>query len=190
MYKVVSAVATEPVSLAELKTHLRLGSDTTEDSLLDDLLRSAREWCEGYTGRALGGQTLELLLDAFPESEIVLPCPPLVSVTSIKYKDSAGTETTVSTSDYIVDADSVLGRVVPAYGVSWPTFTPYPVNPIRIRFTCGYTPATAPASVKDAIKLRAGLGYVSRDLETGEDTERVMKAVRDKLNPYRVRWWD
>lgn len=189
MYKVVTPVVTEPVSLAELKTHLRqTGSDAPEDSLLVDVLAGAREWCEAYCGRALAPQTLELFLDTFPADAIALPRPPLVSVTSIKYKDYLGVETTVSASDYIVDTDSDVGRVVPAYGVSWPSFTVYPVNPIRIRYVAGYT--TAPAAVKDAIKLYAGLLYVNRDLAVAEDTERVMSAIRALLDPYRVRWWD
>jgi uncharacterized phiE125 gp8 family phage protein len=189
MYKVVTPAAVEPVSLSELKVHIRqTGSDASEDALLDDVLRGAREWCEAYCGRALCTQTLELILDRFPGCDIKLPKPPLQSVTSIKYKDSTGTESTVDTSDYIVDADSDIGRVVPAYGLYWPSFTAYPVNPIRIRYVAGYT--AVPAAIKDAIKLYAGLLYVNRDLDVAEDTDKVALAVRALLDPYRVRWWD
>lgn len=51
----------EPVTLAEMKLHLRAyGSDTSEDALISSLITSAREWVEQYTGRALIDQSWRL----------------------------------------------------------------------------------------------------------------------------------
>jgi uncharacterized phiE125 gp8 family phage protein len=184
MYKVVTPIATEPVTLAEFKIHLKLGAETVEDSLLEGLIRSAREWCEAYTRRALATQTLELLMDHFPPHGIVLPKPPLQSVTSIKYKDYAGIETTLASSAYITDSDSDVARIVPAYGTYWPAFVAYPINPIRIRFVSGYT--DLPRSIKEAIILKASLGYLNRDLAVAAETESTMDAIYSLLGAYRV----
>jgi len=62
----------------------------------------------------------------------------LQSVTSVKYTDSDGDQSTLSTDDYIVDNDSEPGRIVLGYGTVWPTATLYPSNPIEIQFLCGY----------------------------------------------------
>ena len=51
-------------------------------------------------------------MDSWPLGDIEIPNPPLQSVSSIKYKDSAGTEATWADTNYIVDPDSFLGRVV------------------------------------------------------------------------------
>lgn len=42
---------TETLTLAEVKTHLRVGSDTSEDSLITTYITAAREYVEGYQNR-------------------------------------------------------------------------------------------------------------------------------------------
>jgi len=42
---------TEILTLAEVKTHLRVGSDTSEDSLITTYITAAREYVEGYQNR-------------------------------------------------------------------------------------------------------------------------------------------
>ena len=49
--KLITAPATEPVTLAEAKVHLRCGDD--EDALLGVLIQAAREQAEHQLGRAL-----------------------------------------------------------------------------------------------------------------------------------------
>ena len=44
----------EPVTLAEAKLHLRINpGDNSEDGLIEDLITTAREFCENYTGKEL-----------------------------------------------------------------------------------------------------------------------------------------
>ena len=86
--------AIEPVTLEELKDHLRVDS-VDEDALLTGLLAAAREWCEGFQNRAYITQTLQLWLDEWPAGNaIVLPRPPLQSVASVKYYGTDDTEYT------------------------------------------------------------------------------------------------
>lgn len=190
MYKTITAVNAEPVTIDEVKLHLRLTSDATEDALLANLITAARIYCEKYTGRAFAPQTLELLLDDFPAVDFIdLPMPPLTGVTSVKYKDYTGSETTMTTDDYIVDTDSLMGKVVLAYGKSWPVFTAYPINPIRIRFVCGY--ATIPSVLKQAMLLLIGHWYENREaVLIGTISKQVEFAVASLLSQFRVRWWD
>ena len=63
-------------------------------------------------------------------------------------KDSAGVITDVPAADYHEDTDSIPGRVVLAYGASWPSFTAYPSNAVRIRYTAGL--ASSPLQEADA----------------------------------------
>ena len=44
-------VWTEILTLAEVKTHLRVGSDTSEDNLITTYITTAREYVEGYQNR-------------------------------------------------------------------------------------------------------------------------------------------
>jgi len=44
-------VWTEILTLAEVKTHLRVGSDNSEDALITTYITAAREYVEGYQNR-------------------------------------------------------------------------------------------------------------------------------------------
>ena len=44
-------VWTEILTLAEVKTHLRVGSDNSEDALITTYITAAREYIEGYQNR-------------------------------------------------------------------------------------------------------------------------------------------
>jgi uncharacterized phiE125 gp8 family phage protein len=185
MYKVITPPSTEPVSLTEVKTALRLDvADTSEDTLLAIYITAAREYGEDITGRAFATQTLEMLLDSFPSADIELEMPPLQTVTTIKYKDSAAAETTLANTEYIADPDSNIGRIALAYGKSWPSFTPYPVNPIRVRYEAGYT--ALPKIYKNAMLLHIGYMYKYRDQGVPEEDLRTINSL---YNLRRARWF-
>jgi uncharacterized phiE125 gp8 family phage protein len=166
--------------------------DVTEDDLISALITAAREYCEGFTGRALATQTLEAYPQRFPRvNEIELPCPPLQSVTSVKYTDSDGDETTMTAdTDYIVDTDSTVGRIVLPYAGTWPAATLYTVNPIKIRYVAGYT--TIPRSIKQAMLLLIGHWYANREavlIGQGTMSKEIEFAVKALLSMYRVRFF-
>lgn len=163
--------------------------DATEDNLLTALITGAREYCEGYTGLALATQTREAYPEKFPcVNEIEIPYPPLQSVTSVKYTDSAGSETTLTeNTDYIVDTDSLVGRIVLPYAETWPTATLNTVNPIKIRYVAGYT-TDIPKSIKIAMLLLIGHWYANREA-CGPVAPQIEFAVKALLSMYRVRWF-
>ena len=188
----------EPVSLAEMKNHLRVDSDITiDDTLIGSLIIAAREYVESFTARAVITQTWLMHLEAFPAKDyIVLPFGCLQSVTSIKTKDKDGVETTLTAAtQYLVDnSDETAGRVTLPYAVSWPSLNPYPVNPITIEFICGYDPdglsaQPVPESIKAAIKLLVGDLYENRESQViGMGTISIIenKTAVNLLTPYRI----
>jgi uncharacterized phiE125 gp8 family phage protein len=166
--------------------------DVTEDDLVSALITAAREYCEGFTGRALAEQTLEAYPPCFPRmNEVELPCPPLQSVTSVKYTDIDGNETTMTEgTDYIVDTDSTVGRIVLPYAETWPTAALYTVNPIKIRYVAGYT--TVPRSIKQAMLLLIGHWYANREavlVGQGTMSKEIEFAVKALLSMHRVRFF-
>jgi len=186
--KLITGPTVEPVTLEEAKTHLRVDI-TDDDNLITALIKTAREYCENFQNKAYYTQTWELVLDKFPaENYIKIPKPPLQSVTSVIYKDNEGTETTLDASKYIADTDSEPGRIVLAYGESWPSFTPYPVGAVRIRFTTGHDDISkVPQMVKQAMLLLIGHWYENREASvTGAISREVEFAVHALLWPERV----
>lgn len=174
----ITSPASEPVSLAEARKHLRVDSGD-EDGLIASEITAAREYCETFQGRAYVTQTWECYLDGWPAEDFIrIPLPPLQSVASVTYKDADGNVSTlVAGTDYIVDTKAHPGRVVLAYGKSWPSATLYPVNPITIRFTAGYGDAAddVPQKMRQAMLLLIGhmhenrepvlIGSISKELE-------------------------
>jgi len=191
-FQIKTQPSEEPVTIAEIKIHLHMDADqTAEDTLLTSLITAARSYVEQYTGRALVTQTWYGYLDQFPGNDYInIPFGNLDSVTSVKTIDSAGDEITLTvTTQYLVDSDSEPGRVVLPYSVSWPSITPYPVNPIVIEFVCGYGLAVAvPDGLKSAIKLIVGDLYEHREAQIETGSFQVNETVQNLMFPYRL--WD
>ena len=182
-----SAPGTEPVTTAEAKSHMRVDI-SDDDTLIGSLITAAREYVEGATRRSLITQTWRLNLDAWPGgNEISLPKPPLQSVSALIYLDEDGTQATMSTSMYIVDTDSQPGRIVLAYGESWPSLTLYPANPIQITFVAGFGDAASdvPQHLRQAILMLATHWYENREA-AGPKLDEIPFAVESLIYLYRA----
>lgn len=152
-----------PLTRATVKNHLKIAdSFTADDDLIDQIILAATYWCEDWQGRTYVNRSRTHYLDRFPAT-IKLPYPPLVSVESIKYVDTDGTQQTLSSADYRVDTGHEPGRITPAYGLIWPAIRPV-TSSITIAYTAGYgAAADVPDQVKAAVKLMCGFLYRHRD---------------------------
>lgn len=183
------APGTEPVSTADAKSWMRV--DLSDDNdLIDFLIAAARERLEEDAGRSLITQTWELKLDRFPSSDltaIVLPRPPLISVSSITYVDEDGDTQTWSSAEYDVDANSEPGRITPAYNYTWPS-TRDQANAVTITFVAGYGAASAvPKKILAAIKFLAAHWYEHREsVVIGTITSSVPDTWEALVSPIRI----
>lgn len=183
----------EPLAPEEVQLYRREDS-ATELPLLTGLIRAAREMVEEHTRTALVTQTWELRVDRFPCGSIRLPRPPVQSVESVKYIDSAGAEVTLAPTEYVLDSSDFPGVVRLAYGRSWPTTRDEPAA-VRIRFVAGYPvggtnldpdpAANVPQAIKAAMQLMIGTLYEHREgIITGTIVD-DNPAVKALLGPYR-----
>lgn len=187
--EIVTPPASEPLTLAEVKAHLRV-KHASEDALITALIATARQHLEGLAahdgilGRALITQTVKLTLDAFPACGLIdLPRPPLLAVTAITYLDPDAAEQALATSVYAVDTAGLVGRVRRRAGQSWPE-TLADLGAVAITYTAGYGVAAAvPQPIKQAMLLLIGHWYMSRT-PVGVTAESF--AVEALLAPYRV----
>lgn len=156
--------SSEPVTLAEAKEHLRVDIDD-DDALITGLITAAREYVESVSGWTLFTTTWRMILDDWPSQPfIVLPRPPLQSVTSVVYVDSQDNTNTWPTTEYVVETDRTPGRIHLVYGKSWPTATLRPASPITITFTAGWPSVSQiPQRYKQAVLLLLGHWYENRE---------------------------
>ncbi len=167
----------EPVTLVEAFYQLRLfvpgeaPESHTDAAYVAGLITAARNYVENITRRALITQTWDYYRDSWPAGDrFELPYAPLQSVTSVKYTDTDGDETTLTVStDYVVDTASEPGAIVLPYGETWPADQLNPKTPIVVRFVCGYgdDAANVPEEIKHAILLLVAHWYTNR-LPVGE----------------------
>jgi len=173
--QLVTPPAEEPISLAAAKNHLRVDY-SDDDALIQSQIIGVREYAETATNRAFVTQTWKYVLDAFPAvpssalawqadfAEFRIPFPPLQSITSIVWRDTAGTPTTISPSDYVVDATSEPARVALNVGKTWPTTSLQSIAGVEVTFVAGYgAPPKVPESIKQMIKLLLGSFYSNRE---------------------------
>ncbi|MDW3204574.1 MAG: hypothetical protein R8L07_03445 [Alphaproteobacteria bacterium] len=189
---------------ARIWDHLRVETSGSpaepEDKALIDVYREAAtsvlDGADGILGRALITQTWQMKLPSFPckldpihrDRRIVLPLPPLQSVTSITYFDSAGDEQTLATSVYsVLTRGMEKGAIVPAYGQSWPA-TRARADAVTVTFVAGYGNSSddIPAAIRAAALLLIGDLYEGRTETEVGITVQPTGAVQRLLMPHRI----
>ncbi len=155
-------------------TVIRLTATTVEDDLLNDDIKAAREQIEDITSRQLLTATWEYYLDEFPAGDrIKLPFGNLqttdlaVTYDEVDADGNKNTETLLLTTEYLIETNGEgCGFIVLPYGETWPSFTAWPVQPIKISFKCGWTTAAlVPYKIKQACLLIAGDLYTNREAQ-------------------------
>jgi len=184
-YKIKTQPASEPVSLADAKLHLRV-DDTTEDTLITSIIVAARQFTEKYLNRSLITQTWNLYLDALP-SEIQVMYGDIQSFTSVKYYDSDNAEQTLSDALYDEDLISNPARITRTTDQTYPEVF-VRTNAINIEYIAGYGDAVnVPDSIKSAMLLIIGHLYENRqNVIIGHAAVVLPKGAEYLLDQYRI----
>lgn len=199
--RVITPPAEEPVSQQQAKEHLRLEEWDADYVAL--LITAARQYVEKVCWRRLVTQTVELVLPGFVAGDrlelagvspppadcgrhIELPGGVLASVTSVKYRDTAGVEQTLASSTYSVDSASVPGRLYLAPGKAWPQ-TQERWDAVVIRCVVGEAVSAVPRPIKQAMLLLISQMYENRTPEvTGASVAAIQFSFDALLAPYRL----
>lgn len=153
----------QAIDLTAFKQHARIDL-ADEDTLLLDYIQAATDYAEQYQQRAILSATWQTTYDYFPPCGVFYLLPPLSSVTSITYYDTAGVSQTLSASLYTVDTVSEPGRVAIAPQQQWPS-TADRVGAVTVTHVSGYASALAiPARTRQAIRQLASHWYVHREI--------------------------
>lgn len=168
-----TAATTMAVTLAEAKAHLNVSS-TADDALITTYIKAATLLLENRTNRCFLTQTRKCVLNDITDKRYVhgdriYPArSPLKSVTSITYvNSSAGTTSTMPSSDYVVSANDRPGFISLAYDASWPAIRSQPNN-ITVTYVAGHSSVNTgvPYNVKLAIQQVIAHMYRNRESHT------------------------
>jgi len=190
--KVTTAPASEPVTLTEVKSSLRI-TNSAEDTLLTQYIEDARIWAENYTGKKCITQTVTSYYDAqdaqrgnsnnqnqeedwegtrvgsivtlFGQQSIELEFGPAISITSVETIDTDNSGTTFSSSNYYLDNfdDFQRPNMVINQGESLGSNELRARNSVKIVYVSGYGAASdVPSALRRAILLIVGELYSNR----------------------------
>jgi uncharacterized phiE125 gp8 family phage protein len=176
----------EPLTLAEVKMHLRLEYGEDDADVLR-MIRVARQMAEGRTGRALMPQTLTFAADEFCGT-IKVPRPPLRNLDSIKYVDANGATQTLDPAAYRLDGFQDPPRISAAYGAPWPA-TRDQTSAVQVQYQAGYADAASvPEPIRQWMLLAIGAMYENREsLSAGVQVYALPEQfMYDLLQPYMV----
>lgn len=208
----ISRPELEPIELEQAMEHLGIPLDDRHmDAWLNRNIPAARMYCEGYLGRALAPQTLEISFGGNSPSTSVptywqplslnpwvdegnfieLPMGPVTSIESVSYYDSDDDLQTMSEDDYVLDGDTLTL----ATGASWPTVYARR-NAIQIRYVAGYTlPEDSPSDyplpwdLRSAMLLVLGHFYENREaIVVSQNTAiEIPMGAKALMDPHRLR---
>lgn len=184
----ISISSTEPLSLAEAKSHLRVDIDD-DNTLISALITAARQYCEKYCNRSFIQHTFRADLPGFYDS-VTLPLGPVQSITHIKYYDTSSPSalTTLATSVYALNYDTVRRN----HGASWESTYPR-FDAVQITYVSGWKDNSSPAGVGElvpqavlaALKILVGEMYEHREVSIVGLTRMENPIARLLLDPYR-----
>jgi uncharacterized phiE125 gp8 family phage protein len=181
-----SGPASEPVTVAEAKAHLRLDG-AAEDLLIASLILTSRLHVEAALGVALMTQSWRLILDRWPAwPEVPIPLRPIESITSVDVLAADGAPETMAASGYILDQHGWPPRLIRT-GMTWPAPGRVAAG-IEIAFTAGYGAAASdvPAPIRQALLMLVAHWYEHRDpIEIGSTVLAIPSGVSELLAPYR-----
>lgn len=178
----------EPITVAEALRHLRM-PEPADITHVEELIADARDAAEKRTERALITQTWEAQLDGFWDGDLLLPWPPLQSVTSIVYATDADSGTaTVPAADYEVVVRSEPGLVRLKPRRSWPTDIYARPGSVVVTYVAGYGAASTavPKGIRRAIRMLAG--HFERHPE-GVVTGTIATALPEGIETLLAREW-
>lgn len=174
------APLSEPLSLKDAKTFMHI-LENDEDTLIESMITSAREYAENYTNRQFEVATYELINEVI-YSGFRIPKNPVQSITKIEYMDIDGNYQIMSTNDYYMYIENEIAKLhinnLPTYKQDKRAF--------KITFVSGYD--VVPSSIVSYIKMAVSTMYENREsYVVGVSIDKNANPLLDKmLNMYRI----
>lgn len=182
-YNVSTAPVNKPVTLVEVKVHLKIdAADATQDDYLNLLIDMARDFGEKYTKRTFINTGFTTFRDDFNDS-FLLRRSKVSAITSIKYL-IAGVLTTLSTDVYNFTDVTGFSEIFLKVDQVFPTDVDQAPQAVEIIFTAGYGSNTTdvPADVKFAMLNHIADLYSNRgDCGDGSAVSGTVKSLYDKI---------
>lgn len=204
-YDLITGTTTKVVTLDEVKTDLRIDlSNTSEDSLLNNLILAVTDYFELKTGRDLINKTYACYLDNFPGnsggygpllyyqtyglgSAIQLKKSRLQSITSIQYLKDDVLVTFDAVNFYFTKEANNFPQIFLKQDSSWPADLDNRAQAVTITFVSGYgaTADNVPMSIKQCLLQMITYLYENRG-DCGCDCSKLPGFVQSAILTWKI----
>lgn len=167
-----------PLTLSAGKELLGVSHDDDDDEILRHI-SAAFEDFEIRTGRVYRTTAGTLYASQFPggAEPIVVPIPPLQSVTAITYTDTSGNIQTLDPETFDVITSAVPGEIIPVSGTVWPVALDRRGS-VVVTFVAGNA-ATCPSTILKAAALSIDHEYHEHsETQSARIQQRIEDVVR------------
>lgn len=196
MYRpvLVTPPAVALISRSEAKVHCRIDHDDDNETI-DALISAAMSYADGWTGilgRCLVEQTWRQDFDDIWGC-LRIPLFPVISISSVKYRDTQNVEQTISSSNYTLQTDDLgsFARFLSNYSAP-ALYTELPR--VSLTYKAGYanggteqapTLGAVPGAIKQALLMLIAHWYENREAVTMGAPVVLPMAVESLLSPFR-----
>ena len=186
------AVSAAPISLSDLKDHLRLfGDNTVSDTYLNNLITAATDIASAMLGEAV--TTTEYYAYFTDFSDLRLPIDFVDTIDAVQYyagTATGNTYTTVATSVYYLDNTGEDPEVKLLSGQEWPeNINTAVAAPVRITYTGDVATAGRSRAIHQAVLIIAADMYENPNSMTDKAQYKVSFSAERLLKPYRRQTW-
>ena len=176
----IAEPSVEPVSLSELKSHLRIDQDFTDDDMyLQNLISAARGYVETVCDRTLVLTQWRMCMDVFPPWDIELPRPPIApGDVVVTYIPSDNIYNPVPYTNFRVDRDSTPAAIRPQWNLFWPSARGAE-NDVVVTWFAGYgdSGVKVPPAARHSMLMLCGHWFVNREAVAPGSMNTVPMAV-------------
>ena len=173
------------VTLATVKLHLRKGSDTSEDTLIEAYRSAAIAYVEKYTGHILAQREVTDTFAAWGDALTLRYQPITVDdptpTLTVTYNDTEGDE--IEYESRVIRDQRYPWLIVPPYGDEFPTLGDN--GAITVTYTAGYATGEVPDDLNAAILLLCEHWHTNRGAATDGEYFEPPFAVTSLCRPYR-----
>jgi uncharacterized phiE125 gp8 family phage protein len=174
-----AAPQAEPVTVGDVKAHLRLAHDS-EDAFIAGLIAAARAEVETQAGLALVLQSWRLVLDDWPASGVVLlRRHPVRLIHAVTVYGVDGEASILDPQDYLLDAASRPARL----GLAERPRPGRRLNGVEIDFAAGFGegPGDVPETLRRAVTMLAAHWFEFRTAFAPDEQPVAFPAGFDRL---------
>ena len=186
----VAAPATDVISLAEAKAHLRVDF-SDDDTLISGLIAAAISHVDGKgeLGRAMITQTWAQWVSQAP-GWVRLRMGPFQALTSVEYYDTDNVLQTATLSDFETRLDGDFVICKPKEDFEWPSAETR-ADAIKITYTAGFGDAATdvPQGIRQALLMLVAHWYENREAASEVKLNDLPRAVDALLGNERVSWY-